>query len=274
MSEQNALKVFSFEGRETRIVMVDGEPWWVAKDVCDVLELTNPTEALRILEDDERNTLRISEGIRGNPEMNIISESGLYTLIMRSNKPEAKRFRKWVTSDVLPSIRRHGAYMTDQKAEDILSDPDNIIRFAQQWKAEREKRLKLEAEAKTNEPLVLFAKSLQVSEDSILVGNLAKILKQNGIEMGQTRLYKWLREHGYLMKQQGDNWNRPTQRAMELGLFEVLTRSIVNNSDGLPKAVYTTKVTGKGQMYFVNHFLKKQQQEKRAEEEDKKTKAV
>ena len=254
----NALKVFSFESNRVRVIDKDGEPWFVAKDVCDVLGVSNAREALSGLEDDERGNVRISDGTSpqgGNPNMNIISESGLYTLIMRSNKPESRRFRKWVTAEVLPAIRKQGVYLTDQKAVEFLTNPDSIMTILQNWKADRDRKIELEVEAKENEPLVLFAKSLQVSDSSILVGNLAKILKQNGIEIGGRRLFNWLREKCYLMKQPGENWNLPTQRSMEMGLFEV-KRSVINNPDGTTRVTTTTKVTTKGQVYFVNLFLK------------------
>lgn len=251
----NALQVFNFEKRDIRVVMKDGEPWWVAKDVCDVLEIQNARDAVSALDDDERNTVGISDGNRGNPNMNVINESGLYTLIMRSNKPEAKRFRKWVTSEVLPTIRKHGAYMTPAKLEEVLLHPDTLIKLAQNLKDEQEKRAALEAQAEANRPKVLFADSVTASKTSILVGDLAKLLRQNGVQIGQNRLFQWLRENGYLIKRKGDSFNMPTQTAMESGLFEVLERTH-SNPDGSIRITRTTKVTGKGQLYFINVFLK------------------
>ena len=248
----NALQVFNFEKRDIRVVMKDGEPWWVAKDVCDVLEIQNARDAVSALDDDERNTVGISDGNRGNPNMNVINESGLYTLIMRSNKPEAKRFRKWVTSEVLPTIRKHGAYMTPAKLEEVLLHPDTLIKLAQNLKDEQEKRAALEAQAEANRPKVLFADSVTASKTSILVGDLAKLLRQNGVQIGQNRLF---RENGYLIKRKGDSFNMPTQTAMESGLFEVLERTH-SNPDGSIRITRTTKVTGKGQLYFINVFLK------------------
>lgn len=247
----NALQVFNFEQREVRVVMKDGEPWWVAKDVCDVLELSNPTMALEGLDEDER--AKFCLGRQG--DANIITESGLYTLVMRSNKPEAKRFRKWVTSEVLPTIRKHGAYMTPAKLEEALLNPDTLIRLAQTLKEEREKRAVLEAQAEVDRPKVLFADSVTASKTSILVGDLAKLLRQNGVQIGQNRLFQWLRENGYLIKRKGDSFNMPTQTAMESGLFEVLERTH-SNPDGSIRITRTTKVTGKGQLYFINVFLK------------------
>lgn len=252
----NDLQVFDFEQKSVRVVMKGSEPWWVAKDVCDVLEIGNPTEAIRPLDDDEKSTLRISEGDggHGGPERNIINESGLYTLIMRSNKPEAKRFRKWVTSEVLPTIRKHGVYMTPQKIEEALTNPDFIIRLAQELKTEREKRTALEAQTEADRPKVLFADSVTASQTSILIGDLAKLIRQNGYNIGQNRLFQWLRDNGYLVRRRGDSYNMPTQRSMELGLFEVLERTH-NNPDGSIRVTKTPKATGKGQVYFVNRFL-------------------
>ena len=247
----DTLQVFNFEQKDVRVVMKDGEPWWVAKDVCDVLELSNPTMALEGLDEDER--AKFCLGRQG--DANIITESGLYTLVMRSNKPEAKRFRKWVTSEVLPTIRKHGAYMTPAKLEEALLNPDTLIRLAQTLKEEREKRAVLEAQAEVDRPKVLFANSVTASKTSILVGDLAKLLRQNGVQIGQNRLFQWLRENGYLIKRKGDSFNMPTQSAMESGLFEVLERTH-SNPDGSIRITKTPKVTGRGQMFFINVFLK------------------
>lgn len=247
----DTLQVFNFEQKDVRVVMKDGEPWWVAKDVCDVLELSNPTMALEGLDEDER--AKFCLGRQG--DANIITESGLYTLVMRSNKPEAKRFRKWVTSEVLPTIRKHGAYLTPAKLEEALLNPDTLIRLAQTLKEEREKRAVLEAQAEVDRPKVLFANSVTASKTSILVGDLAKLLRQNGVQIGQNRLFQWLRENGYLIKRKGDSFNMPTQSAMESGLFEVLERTH-SNPDGSIRITKTPKVTGRGQMFFINVFLK------------------
>ena len=247
----DTLQVFNFEQKDVRVVMKDGEPWWVAKDVCEVLELSNPTMALEGLDEDER--AKFCLGRQG--DANIITESGLYTLVMRSNKPEAKRFRKWVTSEVLPIIRKHGAYMTPAKLEEVLLNPDTLIKLAQTLKEEQEKRAALEAQAEADRPKVLFANSVTASKTSILVGDLAKLLRQNGVQIGQNRLFQWLRENGYLIKRKGDSFNMPTQSAMESGLFEVLERTH-SNPDGSIRITKTPKVTGRGQMFFINVFLK------------------
>lgn len=246
----NELQVFKFNGHDVRTIVKDGNPWWVAKDVCDVLELTNPTMAIAELDEDEKSTLRITEG---GPERNIISEPGLYKLIFCSRKPEAKEFKRWITHDVLPSIRKHGAYMTPETLEKTLTNPDFIIKLATELKQEQERRRRLEAQAVLDRPKTIFADAVTESKTSILIGDLAKLIKQNGINIGQKRLFQWLRENGWLMKG-GSSKNSPTQRAMEQELFEVKERTI-NAPDGHIIITKTTKVTGKGQVYFINRFL-------------------
>lgn len=251
----NDVTIFNFDGEQVRVLMQDGEPWFVASDVCKVLELTNPTEALKALDDDEKNTLRISEGIRGNPNMNIITESGLYTLVMRSNKPEARRFRRWVTSEVLPTIRKHGAYATPQTIENIISDPGNAIRLLQALKEEQERSAALRKQAEIDAPKALFADAVSASDTCILVGELAKILRQNGVKIGQNRLFEQMRNDGWLMKS-GESRNMPTQKAMEMALFEIKERTI-QNPDGSVRITKTTKITGKGQIYLTNYYINK-----------------
>lgn len=246
----NELQIFNFNGNNIRVIEKDGQPWWIAKDVCEILELSNPTVAIAELEEDER--AKYSLGRQG--EANIINEPGLYSLVLRSRKPEAKAFKRWITHEVIPAIRKHGGYLTPQKVEEVLLNPDTIIRLATDLKAERERRLALEAENVKNAPKVLFADSVAASHTDILIGDLAKLLRQNGIEIGQKRLFEWLRENGYLIKQRGLSWNMPTQKAMELGLFRV-KETTINKPDGSVQISKTTKVTGKGQIYFVEKFL-------------------
>lgn len=235
-----------------RIVMRNNEPWFVAKDVCDCLELDLASGA-RGLDEDEKG-LHIVQTPGGPQEMSIISEPGLYSLILRSRKPEAKAFKRWITHEVIPSIRHHGGYLTPAKLEEALLNPDTLIRLATDLKAEREKRAALEQQARTDAPKVLFADSVSASSSSILVGQLAVLLRQNGVNIGQNRLFQWMRENGFLI-QSGGRKNSPTQRSMELGLFETKERAI-NNPDGSIRITMTTKVTGKGQVYFVNRFLR------------------
>lgn len=248
----NNLQVFNYNGNEVRTIQKDGEPWWVLKDVCGVLGLKNPTMIAERLEDDEVTKFNLG-GLSG--ETNIINESGLYNVILRSDKPEAKPFRKWVTSEVLPSIRKHGAYMTPETLEQAILNPDTIIKLATELKAEQEKRVALESKVEQDKPLVAFANSVSVAKTSILVGELAKLLKQNGVDVGQNRLFTWMRENGYLINRKGSDYNMPTQRSMEMKLFEI-KETTISHGDGHTSINRTPKVTGKGQIYFINLFLK------------------
>lgn len=251
----NELQVFNYNGNEVRTIQKDGEPWWVLKDVCEVLDISQAVRVAERLDEDEVSQTHITDSLGRQQSTYIINESGLYNVILRSDKPEAKPFRKWVTSEVLPSIRKHGAYMTPQKIEEALLNPDTIIKLATNLKAEREKRMELERQAEKDKPLVTFANSVSVAKASILVGELAKLLKQNGVDMGQNRLFTWMRENGYLISQKGTDYNMPTQRSMEMELFEIKLTTI-SHGDGHTSLNKTPKVTGKGQIYFINLFLK------------------
>ena len=176
----NELQIFNYNDKEIRTVKKGGDLWWVLKDVCDVLELSNPTMIAGRLDEDER--AKFDLGRQG--ETNIINESGLYNVILRSDKPEAKKFKRWVTHEVLPSIRKHGAYMNEQTLEQALTSPDFLIRLAQELKSEKEARQRLEKQAAEDAPKALFAKMVETAETSILIGDLAKFLKQNGINTG------------------------------------------------------------------------------------------
>ena len=207
------------------------------------------------LDDDEKGVSQI-DTLGGKHSMIFINEPGLYNIILRSDKPEAKPFRKWVTAEVLPTIRRHGAYVTPAKLEELMNDPDSWIKVLTALKEERAAKERLRLEAAENKPKVIFADAVSVSEGTILIGELAKILKGNGIEIGQNRLFEKLRQDGYLIKRKGTDYNAPTQRAMELGLFRV-KETAITHSDGHVTISKTTKVTGKGQQYFINLFLGK-----------------
>ena len=237
-----------------RAVEIDGEPWFVGKDVAERLGYENPAREIRTRVDDEDKgvTEMVTPGGRQNTI--IINESGLYSLVLSSKLPRAKAFKRWVTSEVIPSIRKHGAYMTLETAEQMLSNPDFMIRLLQELKSEQEQRRELERQKKEDAPKVLFADAVKTSKTSILVGELAKILKQNGVETGQTRLFSWLRDNGFLIKRKGSDYNMPTQKAMEAGLFEI-KETAVTHADGHVSVNRTPKVTGKGQLYFVERFL-------------------
>lgn len=253
---ENEIQVWNYEGAEVRTVQIDGEPWFVLADICRELEISNSRMVSERLESDELMSAKLTSGGQRR-EMTIINEFGLYTVILRSDKPQAKPFRKWVTSEVLPSIRKHGAYMTEQTLERALTSPDFLIELATQLKTEQEQRRRLEttvaAQSKQMEqdkPKVLFADSVAASSSSILIGELAKLIKQNGVDMGQRRLFAWMRENGYLIKRRGSEYNLPTQRSMERGLMEIKETSVIHS--GYTTISKTPKVTGKGQVYFIN----------------------
>ncbi|MDA8227025.1 MAG: phage antirepressor KilAC domain-containing protein [Desulfitobacterium hafniense] len=247
----NNLQVFSYEGKEVRTIQRGGEPWWVLKDVCDVLGLSNPTIVAARLDTDEVTKFDLG-GLSG--ESNIISESGLYNVILRSDKPEAKKFKRWITHEVLPQIRWHGAYITTSKLEELMNDPDSWIKLLTALKEERQEKELLQLQAFKDRPKVVFADAVAVSDGTILIGEMAKIIKGNGTDIGQNRLFERLRQDGFLTKRKGTDYNAPTQKAMELGLFKV-KETAITHSDGHVTISKTTKVTGKGQQYFINYFL-------------------
>lgn len=253
----NDIQVFNNpEFGEIRTVEIGNEPWFVGKDVADILGYSNPRDAISKHVDDEDKGVANCDTLGGRQTLSIINESGLYSLVLSSKLPTAKKFKRWVTSEVLPSIRKHGAYMTPETLEKMVLTPDFGIRLLTELKAEQDKRKALEATVEEQKPHVLFSNAVSASKTTILIGALAKLLKQNGINIGQNRLFEWLRQNGFLIKH-GDNRNMPTQKAMEMGLFEV-KESCHLNSNGCNVITKTTVVTGKGQCYFINRFLGKQ----------------
>ena len=247
------IRIFNYNSVEVRTIQNDGEPWFVLRDVCNVLGLGTPARVAERLDPDEVSQTHITDSMGRQQEMTIINESGLYNVILRSDKPEAKPFRKWVTSEVLPTIRRHGMYATPDTVEKMLADPDTTIKLLETIKQERAARMALEAKSEADKPKVLFADAVSASHTSILVGDLAKLLRQNGVEIGQNRLFSFLREKGYLCSQ-GERYNLPTQRSMDRGWFQV-KETTINQPNGSVRITRTVKVTGKGQQYFINLFL-------------------
>lgn len=236
-----------------RVVQKNNQTWFVGKDVADILGYQNGSRDInRHVAEEDRHKTMVFDGNQ-NKETIVINESGLYSLILSSKLPTAKKFKHWVTSDVLPTIRKHGAYMTPETIEKTLTDPDFIIRLATELKNEKQARIKAEETIIQNRPKVLFADAVSDGNSSILVGDLAKILRGNGINIGQKRLFAWLRENGFLMKGT-ESRNMPTQRAMDMGLFKVKEGTYINGN-GVNVTTKTTKVTGKGQQYFINKFL-------------------
>lgn len=238
---------------EVRVIEVNGEPVFCLADVCSALGITNHRNVRARLDDDDVRQMDATDNLGRKQQTTFVTESGMYDVALRSDAPTAKPFRKWVTSEVLPTIRKHGGYLTPQKVEEALLDPDVLIQLATNLKEERAKRIEAENTVKQQQPKVLFADAVATSERSCLVAELAKILQQNGVNIGQNRLFGWLRDNGYLCSK-GEYYNQPTQRAMELGLFEV-KKTAINKPDGSVLVSCTTKITGKGQVYFVNKFL-------------------
>lgn len=262
MDKDKEIEIFKNEEfGQVRTMLINNEPYFVGKDVAEILGYSNSSKAVSTHVDDEDKILEmIAHSQNGNvvkTQTALINESGLYSLILSSKLPNAKKFKKWVTSEVLPSIRKHGAYMTENTLEEALTNPDFLIKLATELKEEQSKRKALEEEKKLNAPKIVFADAVSTSKTNILVGELAKILKQNGVDTGQNRLFEWLRENGYLIKRKGTDYNMPTQRSIDLGLFDI-KESVHLDSNGVNVITKTPKVTGKGQQYFISKFLNKE----------------
>lgn len=242
----NEVQLFNFENHEVKSLLINSEPWFVGKDVAETLGYTDTNQAIRKHVDDEDKLSRRFDGSGQGREMVIINESGLYSLVLSSKLPTAKKFKRWVTSEVLPALRKTGQYQVKElSGQELMA---KALIEAQSVLAAKDKQIE------QMKPKVVFADAVATSHTSILVGELAKILKQNGIDMGQKRLFAWLRENGFLIKRKGTDYNMPTQKAMDLGLFEIKEGSYVNGS-GVNITTKTPKVTGKGQQYFINKFL-------------------
>lgn len=251
----NEIQKFDFKGAPLRTLTDKaGEPWFVLKDCMSILDLGNPTETVKMFDKDEFSTTEVIDSIGRRQQTYIISEPGLYRLVMKSRKPEAKEFQRWVTHEVLPSIRKHGGYMAGQERMTPEQMALASMRWLQSKVDEQAKQLKAQ------EGKVLFANAVETARTSILVGDFAKILKSNGIDIGPRRLFAWLREHGWLIKAKGSSWNMPTQKAIDLHLFEI-KETTISHSDGHTTINKTPKMTGKGQTYFAKLFLAKPTQE-------------
>lgn len=245
------LQLFNFDDQTVRVLKINDEPWFVGKDVAEILGYASTANAIKnhVDDDDKGVTKMMTPG--GKQKIQIINESGLYSLILSSKMPKAKEFKHWVTSEVLPAIRKHGAYMTDKKAFDVLNNKEGLADLLQQAANQlREKDIQI----KEMKPKAIFADSVATSKTTVLIGELAKILRGNGVDIGATRLFKWMREHGYLISRKGTDWNMPTQKSMNLGLFKI-KETTINHSNGTTSICKTPKVTGKGQQYFINKFL-------------------
>jgi anti-repressor protein len=238
----------------------DGEIYWVLKDVCESLGINNSKMVASRLDENEKAGVSLtdlsSNGTRQKRAFTMINEPGLYKVILRSDKPEAKNFMNWVTHEVLPAIRRHGAYISSGKLEELMQSPDTWVKLIRTLQQERREKTMLKAKIKKDKAKVTFATAVEASKDGILIRELAKILKGNGVNVGQNRLFTKLRKDGFLIRQEGSDYNSPTQKAMELGLFKI-KETAFTEPDGKVTLRRTAKVTGKGQSYFVNYFLAK-----------------
>lgn len=254
-------QLFKFKDQQVHTVTIDNEPYFVGNDVSTILGYSNYRNAVanHVDEDDKLRTQIEYAGQDRN--MTVINESGLYSLILGSKLPQAKEFKHWVTSEVLPAIRKHGAYMTDQKAFDVTHNAQGLADLLQQAADQLKQK---DVQIEQMKPKALFADAVSTAKTHILIGEMAKILKANGVDcitvggqkvtMGQNHFFQWLRENGYLIKRRGTDYNAPTQMAMDKGLFKVKESTSID-SNGTTRVNKTTKVTGKGQQYFTNYFL-------------------
>lgn len=244
----NELKTFQNPKFGTiRTTTINGEPWFVAVDVCKALEIQNHKDAIGRLDEDEKTGVDLTDPHGRVQNTNCVNEPGLYALVLGSRKPEAKAFKRWITHEVIPTIRKHGAYMTPEAIEKVLTDPDTIIKLATELKEERERTAALNAKIKADKPYTEFGAAIAANSDAILVRDFAKLLHNDGIKMGEKRLYKWLRENGFLMQTAP---TKPYQKYVDMGWFRVDERSISTVQGQM--IVSTTKITGKGQMGLLS----------------------
>lgn len=230
-----------------RIILQDNEPWFVAKDICECLAISKHRDAISRLDTDERGSLKV-DTLGGKQEMATVNEYGLYSLVLSSRKPEAKEFKRWITHDVLPTLRKTGSYS--------MNIPQTLPEALRAYADEVEQHNRTKALVEAQRPKVLFADAVSTSNTDILVGDLAKLLSQNGYAVGQNRLFEQLRNEGFLISRKGNSYNMPTQKAMEMGLFRI-KETAITHSDGRVSLNKTPKVTGKGQQYFINRFIGK-----------------
>ena len=241
----NELKQFNFENNQVRTLLINDDPWFVGKDVAEILGYSNPRDALsKHVDSEDKNSVAIHDGNKGNPNLTIINESGVYALVFSSKLQSAKKFKHWVTSEVLPTLRKTGSYATPQ-----LTGEELMAKALIEAKSVLERQNKQIIEMK---PKALFADMVAASDSSILVGQEAKLISQSGCKMGQNRFFAWLRENGYLCSK-GENYNMPTQKSREMDLIEIKIRT-VTNPDGSVRETKTPVITGKGQIYFINKF--------------------
>ena len=253
----NELQIFNnSEFGQLRTVTINDEPWLVGKDVAAALGYSDTFGALKKHVDDEDKQNCQNDSFESNRGMTVINESGMYSLVLSSKLPTAKKFRRWVTSEVIPSIRKHGAYITTDTLDKMIATPEFGIKLLTALKDEQEKNRALAEQIEKDKPKALFADAVSASHTTILIGELAKLLHQNGVDIGQNRLFSWMRDNGYLIKRVGCDYNMPTQYSMERGWFKIKERT-VQEPNGSISVKKTPLVTGKGQQYFINLFLGK-----------------
>lgn len=255
----NEIQRFDFRGASLRTLTdEEGEPWFVLKDCMSILDLGNPTETVKMFDDDEFSTTEVIDSIGRRQQAYIISEPGLYRLVMRSRKPEAKEFQRWVTHEVLPQIRKTGGYIPTSETDDDMTILAKAVMIGQRtMEAQKQQIASQQSRIVELEPKARFADAVAASDGTCLVGELAKMLRQNGMDIGQNRLFRLLQADGYLGKS-GSNRNVPTQRAMDLGLFRI-KETTVTHADGHTTVSRTPKVTGKGQRYFIDRYWSRAQ---------------
>lgn len=250
------LRLFQFEEQNVRTLVIDDEPYFVGKDVAEILGYVKPRNAISVhVDDEDKKDAPIQGTLGGVQTMTMINESGLYSLILSSKLPTAKKFKRWVTSEVLPTIRKHGAYMTEQKIEEALLNPDTLITLAKQLKAEKEQRLLAQKQVEEMTPKAVFHDAVANAENTMLVRDVAHFLRQNGVDIGGTRFFVWLRLNGFLTKN-----NQPTQLSLERGYFQV-KETVVHTNHGFQTKT-TPKITGRGQTFFLKKMLKEQEEMK------------
>lgn len=241
----NEIQLFTFKNEQVRTLLINNEPWFIGKDVAQILGYSNPRDALsKHVESEDKDSVAIRDSIGRMQKTPIINESGVYALIFGSKLPDAKKFKHWVTSEVLPKLRKTGSYSAKE-----MSSEELMAKAFIEAKSIMERQNKEIIEMK---PKALFADTVAASNSSILVGQEAKLISQSGCKIGQNRFFAWLRENGYLCSK-GDNYNMPTQRSREMNLIEIRIRT-VTNPDGSVRETKTPMITGKGQIYFLNKF--------------------
>lgn len=248
--KMNEVEVFNFEANEVRTVLINNEVWFVGKDIAKALGYKDTINALKSHVDiEDKKGWQITTPSRGSQNTNVINQSGVISLVLSSKLPSARKFKRWVTSEVIPSVMQHGAYLTDSKIEEVLTDPDTLIRLATQLKEERQEKKRLAEQVQIQAPKVQFAEQLEATQDSITIGTMAKLITQNGYKMGRNSLFTELR-NSQLLISSGRDYNLPTQKAMNLGIFEVKTSTFGD------KITHQTLVTVKGQQYLLSKIAK------------------